>query len=362
MSSHNRTPRITPEIDLAGLYRLIMSGGGSCSLAELKRSPRVCRVLEHSAHDLLSARVRLAPGEGEGYWEVTRVRDDFSITMLHLTYDSPRAEFEIKDGRVRFNFILSGDLSYRVSRPDGGRSNSSSLQVWRHQQRVGRSTRKSPCSHHPRLTISVRPDFMLEHLLPSSGDVPSSLRAFVSTPRRPSNECQLPLTAQMTEIATKLIHNPHQGRLCLTYIEALALQLLCFAIANFWSLPDQASEEYSARELRALRTVRQVLIGQTTPGRAMRNIAESVGLGEKALERGFTTVYGETLSDFDLRCRMQRALCLLRDCGWSVDRVREVLGYSDSTSFVTAFYRHFGRRPINLQGTSPDAPDLLRQA
>jgi AraC-like DNA-binding protein len=114
-------------------------------------------------------------------------------------------------------------------------------------------------------------------------------------------------------------------------------------------LPERPTEEYSERQLRALSAARQMLMEQLAPAPTLRKIARSVGLGEKALTRGFKTVYGETLFDFSLRCRMQHALTFLRDRHWSVDRVSEATGYSHPTSFATAFRRHFGMRPIDFK-------------
>jgi AraC-like DNA-binding protein len=72
-------------------------------------------------------------------------------------------------------------------------------------------------------------------------------------------------------------------------------------------------------------------------------------MAETALTRGFRAVYGETIFDFSHRCRMQHALILLRDQHWSVDKVSDAVGYRHSTSFATAFRRHFGMRPIDVR-------------
>ena len=250
---------------------------------------------------------------------------------------------------MQFNFKLSGDLNYGVSRPGPLRFNRPSLHVWRQPQGIDMREWTAPSSHERMVSISVRPEFLIEHLLPSSGDVPPRLKAFVSAPGSKIDYCQLPLTAQMMEITTKLIDNPYSGALYLTYVEALTLELLCAAVGNFWPLPDQPTEEYSERELRALSAARQLLMEQLAPAPTLRKIARSVGLGEKALTHGFKTVYGETLFDFSLRCRMQHAMTLLRDRHWPVDRVSEAVGYSHPTSFATAFRRHFGMRPIDLK-------------
>jgi AraC-like DNA-binding protein len=153
----------------------------------------------------------------------------------------------------------------------------------------------------------------------------------------------------MMEITAKLIDNPYAGALYLTYAEALTLELLCVSIGNFWSLPERLTEEYSEREIRALGAARQLLMKQYSPAPTLRKIARSVGMGEKALTHGFKSMYGETVFDFSLRCRMEHALTLLRDRHWSVDRVSEAAGYSHPTSFATAFRRHFGMRPSEFK-------------
>jgi AraC-like DNA-binding protein len=335
-----------------GLYRTIIAGPGRSladAFAKLEQSPQVSRVLRHAARDLLSARVTLVPEEGSGYWELTRVRNDLYIILSNFIYKNPRFEFVPGDGLVQFNFKLSGDLNYGVSRPGPLRFNRPSLHVWRQPKGIDMREWTAPSAHEQLVSISVRPEFLIEHLLPSTDDIPARLQAFLSAPAGRIDYCQLPLTTQMMEITTKLIDNPYRGALYLTYVEALSLELLCAAVGNFWSVPDRPTEEYSERELHALSAARQLLMQQLAPAPTLRKVARSVGLGEKVLTRGFKTVYGETLFDFSLRCRMQYALTLLRDRGWSVDRVSEATGYAHPTSFATAFRRHFGMRPIDFK-------------
>ncbi len=76
-------------------------------------------------------------------------------------------------------------------------------------------------------------------------------------------------------------------------------------------------------------------------------------MAETALTTGFKAVYGETIFDFSVRCRMQHAMTLLRDQHWSVDKVSEAVGYGHSTSFATAFRRYFGMRPIDVRRVKP---------
>jgi hypothetical protein len=76
------------------------------------------------------------------------------------------------DGLVQFNFNLSGDLNYGASRPSLLRFNHPSLHVWRQPQGVDVREWTEPSAHERLVAISVRQQLLIEHLLPSSGEVP----------------------------------------------------------------------------------------------------------------------------------------------------------------------------------------------
>jgi AraC-like DNA-binding protein len=342
-----------------GLYRTTLAGPGQSltdAFANLEQSPQVERVLRHAKRDLLSARVTLKPDEGKGYWELTRIRNDLYVILSNFSYENPRSEFVPGDGLIQFNFKLSGDMTYAISRPGPLRFNRPALHLWRQPKGVDMREWTAPSAHEQHVTISVRPEFLLEHCITSCVDAPPRLQAFVSESRSRVDFYQLPLTAQMLDVTARLIANPYIGALYLLYKEALTLELLYIAIGHFASLPDQPTEEYAEGELRCLSAARRLLMEQLAAAPTLRKIARSVGLSEKALTRGFKAVYGETVFDFGLRCRMQYALTLLRDRHWSVDRVSEAAGYSHPTSFATAFRRHFGVRPIDMRRLKAGTP------
>jgi transcriptional regulator GlxA family with amidase domain len=82
---------------------------------------------------------------------------------------------------------------------------------------------------------------------------------------------------------------------------------------------------------------------------SVAEVAHRVGLTQKRLTEAFRHTYGITVYDFSVTCRMERALKLLRESGASVDEVSQAVGYSQPTSFATAFRRHFGFRPLDVK-------------
>lgn len=336
----------------AGLWRTVLAGPGRTlaeAFANLECSPQVERVVRHAKRDLLGARVTLTPEEGEGYWELTRIRDDFYVIVMNFLYKTPRSELVPGDGLIQFNFKMSGDMTLATDRAQPLRFNRPSLLVWAQSPGINIDEWTAPRAHERMIAISVRPEFLIEHFVTSIVELPPQLQAFISSPRGKLGYCQLPLTAEMFAVATKLINNPLNGKVALVYTEALTLELLCAAVGSFCASSSQGTAEYSERTLRCLQAARVLMMRQLAPPPTISQLARSVGVAETALTKGFKAVYGETVFDFSLRCRMQHALNLLRDQHWSVDRVSEAVGYSHSTSFATAFRRHFGMRPIEVR-------------
>jgi AraC-like DNA-binding protein len=127
------------------------------------------------------------------------------------------------------------------------------------------------------------------------------------------------------------------------------MELLCSAIAGFEGLSGMPAEQYTQRELKCLERAREFLMKQFSPAPTIRQVARVAGMNETTLKRSFKAVYGETVFDFSVRCRMQHALTLLRDHHMPVARVAEASGYRHQTSFATAFGRHFGLKPKDVR-------------
>src|SRR5262249_23262292 len=150
------------------------------------------------------------PEEGEGFWELTQIRDDLFIIVGNFAYKHQRHELVPGDGLVQFNFQLSGDMTYAISRPGQLRFNRPAVHLWRQPLGVDMREWTAPSAHERIVTVAVRPEFLLSHCLMPSVAVPPRLRPFVCDRSGGSGAdyCQLPLTAQMLDTTTKLIENP----------------------------------------------------------------------------------------------------------------------------------------------------------
>jgi AraC-like DNA-binding protein len=341
------------------LFRTILAGSGHTLVdvfSKLEETADLDHVTRHPQRGLLGARVKLPPDEGEGYWDLTRIRDDIYVVVANFTYKDPRVELVPGDGMIQFNFKLSGDMSLAVSRTEPLRWNRPSLLVWAQPKGVDISEWTAPSAREQFIIVSIRPEFLAEHFL-TSADAPRQLEDFVSNKRGQIIYTQRPLTSQTFDITTRLINNPFSGTLGLIYTEALALELLCCAVKSFSGLSGTPTEEYTERELKCLHMARSILMKQMAPAPTISQLARTVGMAKSTLTKGFKAVFGETILDFSLSCRMRHAMTLMRDRHWSVAKASEAAGYAHPTSFTTAFRRHFGMRPIEVRRVkSRDTP------
>ena len=253
------------------------------------------------------------------------------------------------DGLIQFNFKLSGDMSLAVSRTEPLRWNRPSLLVWAQPRGIDISEWTAPSARERFIIISIRPEFLSEHFLTSSVDAPPQLQAFIADKREKITYLHRPLSSQTFDVTTRLLNNPFSGALALVYTEALALELLCSAVQSFTDSSGPPYEEYTERELKCLHMARNMLMRKFAPPPTITNLARSVGMAKSTLTKGFKAVFGETILDYSLGCRMRHALALMRDQSWSVAKASEAVGYAHPTSFTTAFRRHFGMRPIDVR-------------
>jgi AraC-like DNA-binding protein len=335
-----------------GLFRTILAGAGRTladAFANLEHAPEVERMTRHPNRGLFGARITVPPDEGEGYWDLTRIREDVYVVVANYAYKELRVELVPGDGLVQFNFKLSGDMSLAVSRTEPLRWNRPSMLVWAQPTGIDISEWTAASARERYIMLSMRPEYLAEHFLTSSVDAPQQLQAFVANKREKIIYVQRSLSTQAFDVTTRLINNPFTGKLGLVYTEALALELLCCAVQSFHSAADGPTEQYTERELKCLHAAREILTRQFAPPPSVGQLARRVGMAKPALARGFKAVFGETIVDFSQACRMRHAMGLMRDRSRSVAQVSEAVGYAHPTSFTTAFRRHFGMRPIDAR-------------
>lgn len=92
-------------------------------------------------------------------------------------------------------------------------------------------------------------------------------------------------------------------------------------------------------------------IGKTCadPGLSIGQVAAKLGLSEGHLSHLFKKETGMTVGSYLTRCRMQKAMALLREGKLRVYEVAEAVGYKDITYFSGTFKKITGMSPTEYQ-------------
>jgi len=335
-----------------GLFRTTLAGQGHTlhdAFARLESTHAVDRAVRHTHRDMFGARVAVPTDDGRGYWDFLRARDDMYVVIENFSFNGPRLERITDEGIVQFYFELSGDLTMAV--PGATlRLNQPSLLVYYQPRGLELTAWTEPSARQRSVIINVRQQFLLDTFLCQGEAVPAQMQSLLSGPGTDAMPyCQLPLSAQMFELIAKLVDAPYSGVLGLLNAEAIVTELLCAGVAHLGLQSGSLGERFTSHELRCLHLARDILKNEMECPPTICEVARAAGLNETTLKHGFRTTFGETLFDFSIRCRMQRALTLLHEERMPMARVAQAVGYRHPTSFATAFRRHFGLQPKQIR-------------
>jgi AraC-like DNA-binding protein len=316
----------------------------------MDKAPLASGVTRHPTRNLVGQRWQLPEAEGTGGFDLTRIGADVFVVAIDVSYHDPRLELIPGDGLIQFYFKLSGDLTLGLDRKETLRLRRPSVLVYNQPTGINLKEWMASSARERGVAINVRPQYLVEQFLAGSPRAPARLRAIAAGKPDQLLLDQLSLTPSMFELARRLIDNPHQDpMLRLLYTEAVTQQLLCAAVQAFEDEAGDVGTGYGDRELRCLNEARDLLMTQLAPVPTIREIARTAGMKETTLKKAFRAVFGETMFDFSVRCRMQQAMKLLQKGGLSVAEISKAVGYAHQTSFATAFHAHFGVAPRQVR-------------
>ena len=313
----------------------------------------------HVQRDTFSVRLPLDPNEGSGYWDCSRLNPEVYVVVANFSYHEVRTEVVPGDDHlISFCFNLGGDCTADLGDSVLLRSGRPMLLVWRRPEGHYVKEWTAARSKERCVVINVHRRFLAEKFFLSTADLSPPLSVLLAAGIPKLQYHELPLTPRMLDRVSCLLEDSEPGPLGLILTEAVALELLCLAVSALQALNPQAEprRQRISRD-RGLQAARALLEQQVSSPPTIRQLARSVGMSETNLKRGFKELFGETVYDCSLRCRMQRARVLLRQGQTSVAQVAAEVGYSHSNSFAAAFRRQFGISPLEARWIQ-DSPGM----
>ncbi|MDI9320005.1 MAG: AraC family transcriptional regulator [Phycisphaerales bacterium] len=152
----------------------------------------------------------------------------------------------------------------------------------------------------------------------------------------------------------ELLNNPAQSEFAekLQHI-ALSLQLLRKAISQIGSINDTYSVPACSflsnnKEREKVLQTRDILEKEYDQVLSIKELSRRVAINECYLKKGFKTMFGKTINEYQQHLRISKAKELLQTEGYTVSEVALSLGYSSISHFSTAFKKATNMKPCEL--------------
>ncbi len=192
---------------------------------------------------------------------------------------------------------------------------------------------------------AIRLDRVREML---GGEIPEPLWAFIEGEGR-TRAVEVRTTRQLRHLAASLASSHLRGPLRLIYMEGVILQLFAIHAASAGLIAEQPARELSSRDRRAIEGARQRLLEDMANPPGLSALAAETGLGIKALNAGFRSLYGRTVYEVLRDERLDHARMAIEAGGLSIREIAGRVGYSHVSNFTNAFSRRFGAPPRRFQ-------------
>lgn len=156
----------------------------------------------------------------------------------------------------------------------------------------------------------------------------------------------------LEQLRKEFIATPFLQSLQLTEI---AVQLLRKAIENI-SIPFAVCAVPACRflsnesEREKIFEARAILEATLHHPLTIKELSRKVAMNECYLKKGFKTITGKTINEYQQYLRITKAKELLKEKGNTVSEVANELGYSSISHFSTAFKKATGLKPCELLG------------
>lgn len=184
----------------------------------------------------------------------------------------------------------------------------------------------------------------IDRLIRSQPTSMPKLRSFFS---RHLAEFSFAPNRHLIQIAEHILKPPvaMEGELLTLYRNAHAFDIMCQACSVLVEADAVAAHHPSALSRRQSEKVRDYILAHVCEDLTLDRIAREVGISTSSIQRHFKERFGTTVSDFIRQERLETARAALERDGIPISQAAYLAGYSNPSSFTTAFKKAYGVTP-----------------
>ncbi|BAB73873.1 helix-turn-helix transcriptional regulator [Anabaena sp. FACHB-709] len=154
-------------------------------------------------------------------------------------------------------------------------------------------------------------------------------------------------TTAVNLVARQIINCPYEGMTKRMYLQGKVIELMALQLAPILAehKKSQPSPRLRRETIDSIYQAREILLSRLENTPSLLDLAQTVGVSERTLRRGFQELFNTTVFGYLTNQRMEKAEKLLCSGQFPITEVAMMVGYSSSSHFTAAFKRQFGITP-----------------
>ncbi len=295
-------------------------------------------------------RMRVPPRLGRGVADYYRLSEHLHLILFDFDLDREFVVHVPDDGMLKVRIMLAGRLQALQSdiAIDGV---GGFLEAY--PGKIGSSYRIEAGAPAKMVILNCAPEFFSDEMKLDWQNLPDMLRAIFERRGGAPMAAQARLGPDLLRAANDIMRfgsefPPHLQR---AYLWSKCSEIASYVIRQLEqpATGNQPKSQLSIRDINRVHEARDILTDQFRRPPAIPKLARLVGLNQTKLKAAFKLVFGMTINEFTIKCRMERATELLATTNLSIAEIAHAMGYDHPANFTHAFRRYFGHSPSQLR-------------
>jgi len=197
------------------------------------------------------------------------------------------------------------------------------------------------------VAITFKPELFLNTLGLATDALPDPLKEIVASKKTDFVFQPVPIDADMNYTLRQLLNSPFLGDVRRVMFQAKAIELIGMVIYHLQGEGDDETlpVRLSPRDIELLQQARNIIQERYQEVITIQSLSREVGLNRNKLQYGCKHLFNTTVHNLCLQARMAKACELLESGEANISIVANMVGYTHSSSFSTAFRKFYGTTP-----------------
>ncbi|WP_405380875.1 helix-turn-helix domain-containing protein [Maribacter sp. LLG6340-A2] len=155
----------------------------------------------------------------------------------------------------------------------------------------------------------------------------------------------VPISNEMRSILESFDKLNFEGTARLIYLKAKVFEMLAIQVSNYKKEHFKNNSIQSSQRVKKLLCVQKKIDQHLEINFSVAELSKEVGMNKTVLNREFLRVFGQTVHEYSINQKIEKAKLLLVNTDLPIYEIAEQIGYKNATHFSAAFKRQEGTSP-----------------